>query len=234
MVLSSGLEIRIPNHQLVLPDYHISPQGELIVNGSDRVVRINSLQDVNLYDMPVLGVPFLSSAYLLVNQDTKQFTLWKSNPTTARNPLPIGENCKSVASFSRLSPSASTSQSALTSPFASTPPDSGPQNPKSTPQNRRIGNESLTGIIVSVIVGVFLFCGAMIIIRRRKKKFIPQGLQAENGPQGNESRQIQECNHGTLYSKPELPADRHPPQEMPLTQHPSYSLPPYELSGSEH
>lgn len=59
VTLSSGLEIRIPNHQLVLPDYHISPQGEFIINGSDRVVRINSLQDINRNDMPIFGQLFL-------------------------------------------------------------------------------------------------------------------------------------------------------------------------------
>lgn len=104
MTLSSGLQIRIPNHQLILPDYHISSQGEIIVNGSDRVVLINSLQAINLYDMPQLGQPFLSSAYLLVNEDTAQFTLWKSNPTTTRNLLAIGEACDNNNMFtSRLS-----------------------------------------------------------------------------------------------------------------------------------
>ena len=205
VILSFGLEIRIPNHQLVLPDYQMSPQGELKINGSDRVVRISSAQNSDKeHYMPTFGQLFLSSAYILVNDDMKQFTLWKSNPTTARNLLAVGENCESVTSSSRLP----TRTSALISPFASTPTDPELQNPKYTKPNRRFGTGSITGIIVGGIAGIFLFCGAILMIRRQRN--------IKNGrSEGDESRQNQEFNHGILYNKSELPADRQPPQEMP-------------------
>lgn len=253
VILSFGLEIRIPNHQLVRPDYHMSPQGELKINGSDRVVLINSVQnrDKESY-MPTFGQLFLSSAYILVNDDMKQFTLWKSNPTTAKNLLAVGENCESVASLSYLP----TPTSALISPFASTLIDPKLQKPKYTKSHRRFGTGAITGIIVGGIAGIFLFCGAILMIRRKR--------HMKNGRSGgNESRQIQEFNHGIFYNKSELPADRQPPQEMPasrqsaqempadrqfpqemsadrqfqempVTRHPPHSLLFYELPTSEH
>ena len=33
------------------------------------------------------------------------------------------------------------------------------------------------------------------------------------------------------YYKPELPADTHPPQELPLVRDAGYAVPPYEMSG---
>ena len=204
MIVSFGMEIRIPNHQLVLPDYYMSSQGEFIINGSDRVVLINSFQDRDRANyMPTFGRLFLSSAYILVNDDMKQFTLWQSNPTTSNNLLAVEESCKSIASSSRLP----TSTSALISPSATTTIDPAVQNRQTTKQNRRMGNGSITGIVLGGIVGIFLTCGAILMIRRKRK--------IKHGPGGDESGQTEEFNHGILYSKSELPADRHPPQEMP-------------------
>lgn len=216
MTLSSGLQIRIPNHQLVLPDYHTSPEGELLVNGSDRVVLINSLQQINKNDMPILGLPFFSSAYLFVNEDMAQFTLWKSNPTTDTNLVAIGQTCQNDTSFSPL-------------PTPSWLPNSKPTN-----QNRRINKGTITGIVIGAITGIALFCGAMIQLKIQKRKRMSQSLQAQNDSADNQSRQIQESGHGALFIKAELPSDRQPPQEMPLTQNPPFTLSPFELPGSQH
>lgn len=213
----------------------MTPQGELMINGSDRVILINSVEDRDKENyMPTFGQLFLSSAYVLVNDDLEQLTLWRNNPTTARNLLAIGESCKSIASSSPPIPKSTTS----------------PPIPKSTNPHRRFGTSTITGIIVGGIAGILLFCGAILMRRKGKIK---------HGPGGDES---QEFNQGILYNKSELPADRHPPQEMPgdsqspqempadqplqempadpqsqempVSQHPPNGLLLYELPTSEH
>jgi len=68
--IDPGLDIRIPNHQLVVPDYDINDQGqEYIKNNSNREVLINSLQDVNANDMIVLGLPFFTSGTYFLRRD---------------------------------------------------------------------------------------------------------------------------------------------------------------------
>ena len=76
VILSFDLKIKIPNHQLIFSDYHMSPQNEFKVNGNDRVVFINSVKDRDKKSyMSTFDQLFLSSAYILVNHDMKQFTL---------------------------------------------------------------------------------------------------------------------------------------------------------------
>lgn len=74
--------IRIPNSQLAMPERYIRDEdGQLMANYSKSNLVINSLQDVNADDLSQLGRQFLSSAYLLVNQDSRKFTLWSVNLT---------------------------------------------------------------------------------------------------------------------------------------------------------
>ena len=88
--LSSGVEITVPNSQLVVPDVTVSAEGDLqITNNSLREILIYNLEDDNANDMPLLGQAFLTSAYLHVNNDAKQFTLWQARPTTETKLVPV-------------------------------------------------------------------------------------------------------------------------------------------------
>lgn len=74
--------MRIPNDQLVVPNIDIDPDtGERVTNYTNPDLVINAIQYNNINDMPQLGRQFLSAAYLMVNQDAGQFTLWVANPT---------------------------------------------------------------------------------------------------------------------------------------------------------
>lgn len=83
--ISSGFKITIPNSQLVVPDMSTNNRGTTIINsstqdstgphGATREILLDSMQGVNANDMPILGTPFLSSAYLSVNHDVDTFTL---------------------------------------------------------------------------------------------------------------------------------------------------------------
>ena len=79
--MSSGLEVQIPNDQLVVPDVSIASDGTTIFDPSVREVMINSLQQINSNDMPLLGHTFLSQVYLNVNYDLNFFSLWSAKAT---------------------------------------------------------------------------------------------------------------------------------------------------------
>ena len=91
ILIRNGPSIRIPNSQHVMPERYIRDEdGQLMANHSKSNLVINSLQDVNADDLSQLGRQFLSSAYLLVNQDSRKFTLWSVNLT--RNEDLVGIN----------------------------------------------------------------------------------------------------------------------------------------------
>jgi hypothetical protein len=75
----NGLSVKIPNPQLVVSEPYIALDGTIMTNTTVRNLVINSIQDMNKNDMPILGRLFLSSAYLMVNQDAGRFSIWQAN-----------------------------------------------------------------------------------------------------------------------------------------------------------
>ena len=100
MKLDSGLSVRIPNDQLIVPDRTISSSGEITANASSPNLVINPIKEINANDQLHLGRQFLSAAYVMLNEDSSSFTLWKANPTLKEYLMavdkrndPIHSNC---------------------------------------------------------------------------------------------------------------------------------------------
>ncbi|RGP68941.1 hypothetical protein FLONG3_8002 [Fusarium longipes] len=83
--LESGLEIRVPNNQFVFPETEIDKDGSRVYNQTRQNILINNVED----ESPILGRYFLTAAYLMVNQDTGTFTLWKTNTTDESKPVRV-------------------------------------------------------------------------------------------------------------------------------------------------
>lgn len=117
---SSGLQIPIPNSQLVIPDYFINAQGTMYFNDSTREIMLDSLKDINANDLPTLGHTFLSSAYMMVNQDASTFILWESKSTTDQHLVAVRSSSACTA------PAASSTFAKSTPPSGATfgPPPS--------------------------------------------------------------------------------------------------------------
>lgn len=79
------MNIRVPNSQLVAPDVTINGQGVAVLNDSTRELRINPLLPPNNNDFPLLGLTFLTSAYLMADMDRGQFTLWEAVANTTQD-----------------------------------------------------------------------------------------------------------------------------------------------------
>lgn len=62
--------------------------------------------------MAQLGFQFFSSAYLLVNQDSHEFTLWEANPTTAEDLVAVDETGQEITKFCAASAVTSTNGTA--------------------------------------------------------------------------------------------------------------------------
>lgn len=163
MKLDSGLSVRIPNDQLVVPDLKIDPtSGALIANASTPELVLNAIQSVNANDLPQLGRQFLTAAYLMVNQDANQFTLWEANPTANEDFVAVDVDNGVVDSFcaaSVASPSATSAKSAVAT---STGPAQNNSNGLSSGAIAGIAVGSIA--VVAAIVGILIF----FLIKRRK------------------------------------------------------------------
>jgi hypothetical protein len=152
----SGLSVRIPNDQLVVPNLTINPQtGQLVANASEPELVINSIQQVNEGDLPQLGRQFLSSAYLMVNQDADEFTLWSANPTANEDLVAVDTQNQVIEEFC-----SSTTNTSKTVPHNTTQAQS----------SDKLSAGGILGTTVGSVAVVAVVLGAIFwfITRRRK------------------------------------------------------------------
>lgn len=95
--IKSGPSIRIPNHQLVQKERIIDKKtGNITTNGSNKIVALEKLPTRSGIT-PQLGMLFLSSAYIMVNQDADEFTLWPAEQRDAVDLVAVGtDNAEST------------------------------------------------------------------------------------------------------------------------------------------
>ncbi|KAL8644533.1 MAG: hypothetical protein Q9226_007716 [Calogaya cf. arnoldii] len=214
--LLPGIEIRIPNHQLVVPDYSLDNQGLFQeTNSSARELLINSLQEINKNDMPLLGRPFFSSAYMLVDHEHNEFTLWQGNPTaTEKKLVPIGPTCTPSIIPTTLAPVSTSSAIAA------------PQSPE-TSDDQAIGTGPIAGVVIGCLAGLIIV--ALLLHRY----FRHQQNQKPQPPPPAVPEKDNNNNRGSSYIpfKAEMPTDRQPPQELPIERNQPHVVGPYEMGA---
>ncbi|KAB8291748.1 hypothetical protein EYC80_006543 [Monilinia laxa] len=176
--LDSGISVRIPNDQLVVPNLSIDhASGAMVANASEPELVLNAIQAVNANDLPQLGRQFLTAAYLMLNQDAKTFTLWQANPTENEDLVSIDGRNNAIDDFCT-SPSTPNNNSANGN-LANTSSATSSSTPTSnlTADNQKPGVLS-TGVIAGVAiasVAVIASIGGIIIwytSQRRRKHSI--------------------------------------------------------------
>lgn len=160
--LQSGLSVRIPNDQLVVPDkYSDAQSGAWIVNSTDPTMVINPIQQVNADDLSQIGRQFLSAAYLLVNEETNQFTLWAANPTSDTDLVAFDANGKEADS--------------ICPPVSNTTTETGGPEPTNglgaaaKAPSSGISTGAIAGIAIAGVAAVAVALGIGIWLYKRKK-----------------------------------------------------------------
>ncbi|KAI1108386.1 aspartic peptidase domain-containing protein [Nemania sp. NC0429] len=154
--IKNGPSIRIPNSQLVVPERYISEtKGQSAANYSRSNLVINPLQDVNSKDLSQLGRQFFSSAYIMMNQDNGEFTIWSANPTSVKDLVAVDGTGKLVTDFC----------SNTTVPA----PSQGPTNLSTTRTQAGLSTGAIAGIVVGVVAALVTVIGAWLLRRRRRE-----------------------------------------------------------------
>ena len=165
---TSGLQIKIPESQLIVPDYYVDQNGQsTIYNSSESVIRLGPNIDVNAGDMPVLGQTFLSSAFLLVDYDLNRFTVGQSNPTAPSRLMAI-ESGLPCSIGTDGNPTGATATPTL-SPTA---------NPKKTHHSTAIG--AVVGGVLGGVAFLSLLSLLFVIFRKRHQNKLHQGTNKQD------------------------------------------------------
>ncbi|MCJ1308469.1 hypothetical protein MMC25_002122 [Agyrium rufum] len=133
--------ITIPWTQLLVPDTHLSKNGNATIgNASQPVLRINPLSGNEENDLAVFGAAFLSSAYINVNYDLDTLTMWQANPTTQENLVGV----------------------------ASCPTTAAANSDTSSGSKTNVG--AIVGGVIGGVIALALIIGALLHYRRRQRK----------------------------------------------------------------
>lgn len=187
-----GLEVTIPNHELISPYIDIDSNGEeYIKNSSDvRLTAFSMGQQSGQNSISILGRSFLSAAYLMVDEEQKQFTLWQGAPSQEQNLVAVGQ---SLCSPSITSPT----------PISTATPTSSPP-----PSQKGLSKGAIVGVSVGAVGTTVALFGVLLFAWKRKR--------TRSRGHHKLTEKTEHTNQDLVHPKAELVADNHPPQEMPL------------------
>lgn len=157
--IDSSISITIPNSQILTPEISVRNDGTLAANYSVDTLLINSIQQVNANDLPILGRQFLSAAMVMVNQDTNMFTLWQASPSDKQSLVAV--DAKGVSSSSVCASSGSSNNSTTAGNTSSNSASSS----SSTPIGAIVGGVIGGLALLALLAGLVWF-----LLRRRKSK----------------------------------------------------------------
>lgn len=138
-----------------------------MITNPKNILMLNSLQQVNAKDLPLLGIPFLSSSYLVVDPDQGQFQLGETVSSSKQVLVP-----GTVSQCPKASPTGTQSQGAP-SPTASQEP------PTSSGSNSRV----IIGAAVGVsVVGLAVATIIIILCKKSRKPKVESVGEARGVP----------------------------------------------------
>lgn len=172
IAFNSGLNIKVPNEVLVVPDQYIGPDGAVQNNNSADVVLLGPLAGENANDPPIIGMQFLSAAYLMVDLDARTFTLWQANPTTETNLVSVGGTCSEKPAVNSGSGNSTTSSNSTGSSNGTADGGSTQASAAASPSPSSSGIP--TGTIVGAVIGsalgaALIAAGLVFVILRRRR-----------------------------------------------------------------
>ncbi|KAH0591734.1 hypothetical protein MHUMG1_10534 [Metarhizium humberi] len=200
--LGGGINIKIPNHQLVVPERKIDKDGNLHANASRPVIRINSLQNTTANVLPILGRYFLTGAYLMGNSGAGKFTIWQANPTTDQSLVAVNDGNEVF----------DPSKTCATTPTASLSPNGpagGTDKASGSSGNSTLSSGAVAGIAVGAAVAA-LACAASIWLFVRKRR---ASLNQQQGRRAKDAVREPKADGEAEYPAQGIP--HFIPQELP-------------------
>lgn len=146
--------------------------GAILANSTAPELVLNSIQQVNADNLPQLGRQFLSTAYLMLNEDAGQFTLWSANPTPQEDLVAVDVSNRAVDTFcaTRNATSGSDISAATTTAVTAT---AAATTARATTATSAATATATTGVIVGAVVGsvagVAVAAGAVLFIWKKRQ-----------------------------------------------------------------
>ncbi|KAF2120190.1 aspartic peptidase domain-containing protein [Lophiotrema nucula] len=205
ITIQNSISIRIPNTELVVPDIHISSSGSLASNSSVRNLVINSMQSENKDDLPVLGRLFMSSAYLMVNQESDTFSIWQAD-TGAKTPELVALGKDNAMGEEVCDGAANTTTAGSMPPSSTGSATSLPQEKAS----KNLSGGAIAGIVIGLLAVALAVGVVVFLVLRRRRRDTEVAIPREESKITTEPPPTYIDHHQSIYSAipSEMPAER--------------------------
>lgn len=168
IVLDQGLRFTSSNNILILSSESVASDGASARNSSALGIQLTPTFNVNINDVPHVGRPFFSAAYIMVDLDSETWTLWQANATTDTRLVEVGGDCTNDSRPDGISNGTSINEKADADDSSSS--SSIPTASAGTTAPLNTG--AIVGIAVGAASGAGLIAGAIAIflLRHRRQK----------------------------------------------------------------
>lgn len=191
MKFASGLSVRVDNAQYISPDVTINKtNGVLEAASTEYDVAMIALQGSNSNDILRIGRTFFSAAYITVNYDVGEFTIWVADPTDSQDLVAVDSTGAEIENFC----SSNNNTTTVTAGGASPSDTDGITNVTTSTSTIAKSNSSVPAIAGGVVGGAagiacFLFIAWLLLRGRRKADqnacITELDTRHSEGPEGN-------------------------------------------------
>jgi hypothetical protein len=170
LVLDGTSKFTLSNDILILPREYVASDGAFETDSSSPGIAFTPTSNDNVNDVSIIGRPFFSAAYIMVDLDAETWTIWQANATTETRLVSVGGDCAEKPKVN-------------TAPPKVTPPGVGAANETSmnnatsaaTPATLDRASTSLeagaiAGIALGAVFGSGLLAGTLVICWLRRKR----------------------------------------------------------------
>lgn len=140
------------------------------MNDSTRELRINPLLPPNNNDFPLLGLTFLTSAYLMADMDRGQFTLWEAVANTTQDVRAVTPSSTCIVAKSPQESATSTLAPAIPLATDPSPPPSPSANSTIPTRPASVSVGLIAGAAIGGVALIVLFALGWTYMYRRKRR----------------------------------------------------------------
>lgn len=179
---------------------------------------------VNVNDVAIVGRPFFSAAYIMVDLDAGTWTLWQANATTDTRLVSVGEDCAERPKVNTPPPKVVPPGEVATNATSTHGSDDSATSALSDGKSTGLGTGVIAGIAVGAVFALGLLAGVIAICclrgrRRRGRSTSETDIALTKN--GHESYQLTPVLHEKSgVSAQELPSSQMLSHELSVSERP--------------
>jgi hypothetical protein len=227
LVLDGTSKFTLSNDILILPQEYVTSDGAFRTDSSAPGILFAPTSNDNVNDVSIIGKPFFSAAYIMVDLDAETWTLWQANATTDTRLVSVGEECaensKVNTSPPKIAPPGAVPTNGTTSQGNGTT-DTSTASAPTEHISTGLKGVAIAGIVVGAVIGSGLLAAVLVICwsrNRRQTKPSASDTDIALTKYGHDSEQLTPIWHEKpADSAQELASARIPAHELPVRESP--------------